>query len=59
MPLYLIAPAAAGEARKSISCFPASGCFAPTGIPAEKIVICCSEAGSGPMPSTGFSSLIC
>ena len=41
MPLSLMAVVAAGEARKAISAFAASGSLAPTTMPAEKIVIFC------------------
>lgn len=49
-----------GEARKAMSALAVSGSLAPTTMPAEKIVIFCSSAGSGPtrsIPAMAFNSL--
>jgi hypothetical protein len=62
MPLSLIAGAAAGDARNSISSRAPSGCRLPATTAAENTVNFGASGGSGPtisMPGIGFNSLIC
>jgi len=61
-PLAVMAWVAAGEDRKVIRDFAASGSLDPVTIPAEKMVIFWTSLGKGPtnsIPEIGFNSLIC
>src|SRR5258708_5903578 len=48
MPLFVIAGAAAGDARNMMSALAASGVFAPAATPAENTVTRWTSGGSGP-----------